>query len=859
MFSIHGFTRIGLACVLAILPHILDAQALAPLPGWSSPALQPTDRTHPSPPANTPHPFRALGSDADGMVHAWVKADPAALEPVLQSLGGRIKYAASQQPERLAVAIPEAQWRSLATHPVLKAWHGTGPAVRPLGDIMLMRSRVDSVHLGAAPLPQAYTGKGVVVGLIDIGIDVWHPDLRDSLGRTRVKWVWDQTLPVDGTEPMPYGYGQTCDSAALEAMACNHEDPWNFYSHGTGATGIAAGNGLGLGRYTGVAPEADIVAVNTLFGNSFTSNVADAVRFIFDYAASVGKPCVINTSVGTYLGSHDGTDAVAREIDAMLSTDGIEPGRAVVAAVGNGGDIPHHLRHAAGSDTTFSWFEYVPALGAAYMQGWIDTADARGFHFSLGANNSATYAEEAAGPWLNLHADFSPAGAAFDSTAFGLGPAGALGEAQVWVQRQGPNFFVELVVLPDSTDRLWRLESTGDGPFDVWSDLGLIGSSHILRGSELPDAGAFPDIVRYTETDFQQTLVSSWQCSDRVITVGSYYNRDTMTNYYGANPPISGTPGTRIASSSSGPTRDGRIKPDISASGQWVLAAASDNNASFLIGAGAATYIAQGGLHYLQGGTSFSSPIVCGAAALYLERYPTADWRAIKEALLQGARGDAFTGTDLPDFQWGYGKLNAFAMLQVSDDPCAVPANVQVTHVYDTVARITWDPVPDATAYRLEGRKIGTDRWVTRGSLSLVEIVPNLRPATDYEFRMRALCGIVDTSGWTGLVPFTTLSAKAAATLGGELESGYGRMAPNPVRTTAQLQWDFSQSAGADASAVLASWELFDALGRRQVVLPLEGLKGRQDWDRGALPTGSYIYRYRVNGHYRDGGVLQLQ
>jgi hypothetical protein len=431
---------------------------------------------------------------------------------------------------------------------------------------------------------------------------------------------------------------------------------------------------------------------------------------------------------------------------------------------------------------------------------------------------------------------------------------------------------VEFIVFADSIDRLWRLTSTGedgfDGHLDVWSDPGLTGTSYILRGSDLPDVSTYPDIVRYSETDLQQTLVSSWQCSDRVIAVGSYYNRDTMTNFYDANPPISGTPGERIASSSNGPTRDGRIKPDISASGQWILGAASDNNASFLIGAGAATYIAQGGLHYLQGGTSFSSPIVCGAAALYLERYPTADWRAIKEAILQGARADGFTGTALPDNQWGYGKLNAFAMMQEDDSPCAVPANVQVTHVLDTAARITWDPVPDADAYRLEGRRLGTDRWVVRGAESVVEIVPNLRPATDYEFRMRALCGIVDTSAWTGFSFFTTLGAREAAAWNGEvLDPGFGRVSPNPVGQSTRLHWDFSDaeaSAEAGHSASMggtrkATWELFDAVGRRLVVLPLPGLQGQWSWDRGALPPGGYIYRYRVNGQYRDGGVLQLQ
>ncbi len=821
------------ALLLLLVPALGLGQALAPLPDAPQAA------------------FRALGTDADGFAHVWVQGEDAALRAAVEGLGGRVKYASGEGDApgtvRLAAAVPRAAWRALAAHPAVTRWEGSGTPVVPLGDLMLMRSRADSVHLGAAPLPRAFTGKGVVVGLVDIGIDPDHPDLRDSLGRTRVRWVWDQTLPADGTEPAPYGYGQTCDSAAIEAAACNHVDPFNYYSHGTGVTGIAAGNGLGLGRYKGVAPEADIVAVNTDLGGGFTANVADAVRFIFDYAESVGKPCVINTSVGTYLGSHDGKDAAALAIDALL---GERPGRAVVAAVGNAGDRVFHLGYEASADTAFTWFEHVPSLGAAYLQLWIDTAQARGWRLNVGANDPATWADQGAGPWLDLTADFSLSGAAFDSTSFDLA---GLGEVQVWLQRQGRSYFVEVIVFPVLSDRLWRLSTTGSGRFDAWSDPGVTGTSYFPRGSDLPDAAAFPDILRYRAPDDQQTLVSSWQCSDRVVTVGSYYNRDTMTNYYGANPPISGTVGERIASSSNGPTRDGRVKPDLSASGQWVLAPASGASSSWLISLGAATYIAQGGLHYLQGGTSFSSPIVAGVAALYLERYPDADWRAVKEALLSSARADAFTGPALPDVQWGYGKVNAFGALQVPDSACAVPQGITVTHVLDTAARIEWLPVPGAEAYRLEGRRVGTDRWVTRGALSTVEIVPNLRPATLYEFRVRALCGIVDTSAWSTYFPFVTAAARSGEALPAAGLSPLAEVAPNPVGARARLRWAFAGQAD--------GWwfELTDLAGRRVATLPLPGASGTLDWSRGGLAPGSYFYRFHDGTRTRASGGLVLE
>ncbi len=777
--------------------------------------------------------FKAIAADSEGFVQLLVQGEVSQIGQLAASLGGSLKYAIG---DRCAIRVPQQRWREIPGHPSIARFEGSGPLVQPLGDVMLVHSRVDSVQAGYAPLPQGYDGQGIVVGLVDLGIDYTHPDFRDSSGHTRIKYIWDQILPANASTPLPYGYGQACDSAGIEAGTCLHVDPNLSYSHGSGVSGVAAGNGLATGQYRGVAPAADIIAVNLAFNNSFLSNVVDAIHYIFDKADEMGKPCVINTSLGTYLGSHDGKDLSAQMIDELL---GSRNGRSVVAAVGNAGDRIFHLGYSAEADTSFSWFRYESGLGAAYVQLWIDTADAAGWNFAIAADQPSNWSFRGRTPFWNLHEDLDLS-SGLDSLEYELfnGP-NRLGRFKSWVQRQGASYLVELAVFPDSTSLRWRLESFGSGRIDIWSDPAVTGTSYLFRGADLPTPEQMPQIVRYRGPDLSQTLVSSWQCSDRVIAVGSYYNRNSMLNFYGDSPPVSGTPETRILSSSNGPTRDGRIKPDISASGQWVLASASTNMSAWLIGLGAANYIADGGRHYLQGGTSFSSPIVAGIAALYLERYPDTDWKAVKNAVLSGARRDAFTGSDLPDYQWGYGKVNAFAALQIEPDACQPPDNITVSHTEPDAARLVWDPVPTAQGYSMLGRRLGTDRWVEKFSYEEVEIIRPLREGADYEFRMRSLCGVLDTSDWSGWIYFSTPFLRITP------ENPSIHLSPNPVQ--GELQLNYSGLPGGE------TWlELVNLQGARVLLEPLSGSAGvlrRSVWN---LPSGVYIYSVR-----HERGILQ--
>jgi len=209
-------------------------------------------------------------------------------------------------------------------------------------------------------------------------------------------------------------------------------------------------------------------------------------------------------------------------------------------------------------------------------------------------------------------------------------------------------------IIPDSTQYRYRLSSTQIGKFDLWS-------FQMTPSAALPTQQQFPEIVNYVSPDYDQTMVSSFSCSDKVITVGEHKNRMTYmdctnnlfvstTNY---------TPGALAPQSSHGPTRDARLKPEICASGGMSLAAGAYNVLPNL----PVTSKALGCMHIRDGGTSTASPVVAGIDALILQRYPNASWQDIKNCITQNAMLDSLVTGTIPNNSWGYGRADGFAAM----------------------------------------------------------------------------------------------------------------------------------------------------------------------------------------------------
>lgn len=569
-----------------------------------------------------------------------VKGNAKLLQSSQKTYGYTFNYAAGDIASITCAlnVIPVLIEAKLITHAEL-----TPSNLRPLNDTMLVRNRIKPVKQGAAPLNQAYNGEGILMGIIDTGIDFNHGDFKDSLGHTRIKYLWDQKPTSGSTVPAPFGYGIEWTETQINAAQCTQSDV-AYYGHGTGVAGIAAGNGLATGHYEGSASRSDLVVVALDFNKSGPT-IADAVQYIFNKAIQIGKPCVINASLGDYYGSHDATDLQSQMIENNLKN---VPGRAMVGAVGNAGGYPFHVKtQTQAGDTAFTWIQN----GSTQLEYWLygDSAQIANVQINVGANRT----------------NFTDLGSiGFKPYTYGLttlktdtlkNNGNRIGIIQ---NASAINSFgvyeLYLQITADTSNLYWRIETSGPGKHDAWN--------FDFVSSGLPSSGQYPKIVDYVMPDTVSTLVSGFQCSDEVTVVGSFLN---MTHYYDVTDTLRNNGGTTGAFSpytSIGPTRDGRIKPDIIASGNFIFSAMVISLQSAYI-ANTPSTVAQDSVHIISGGTSAASPVVAGLAALYLQRHPTATSADVRHAITTCAYQDSFTGSNLPNNTWGYGKLDGLATM----------------------------------------------------------------------------------------------------------------------------------------------------------------------------------------------------
>jgi subtilisin family serine protease len=585
-------------------------------------------------------------SAAQTPIAVLIKGDVNYLREELPRIGGTFKFAAGNI---ISATVPADRIVALSLDPHVFRMEEGHLNLQPMNDRMLINNKIDKVQNGISPLTQGYNGSGVIVGVIDTGIDISHPDFKDSLGNTRILWVWDHVLATGPNAPQPYNYGQQFSASDINSGLASATD--DLGAHGTHVTGIAASNGNTNIVFKGAAPKADIIAVRLNFNqadNSWLGSVADAVKYIFDKADSLNKPCVINISAGTYYGSHDGRDLAAQTIDNLISA---QYGRSLVAAAGNAGNIAHHLQHlhASGGDTLLTWFYNTSA--PIYIEMWADTADFKNIRVAIGADVTTPNIKSVAQkPFIGITGNVGVL--KNDSIISNTGHR--LATYQTYGQLIGNKYSFIYYINPDSAFDYFRLMSKGTGKFDVWS--------FDMINSGIPAPGFYPNISNYVYPDYNQTICSSFQCSEKVITSGQYVNRNNYIDYNGNLQTFPLTEGELAASSSKGPTRDGRNKPDITATGEYTMSALPTSAQAWFI-ANQPYKLAFDGKHIRDGGTSSAAPAVAGSIALYFQMNPNASWLDIKNRITLCAATDLFTGSSLPNNDWGHGKLDAFTLM----------------------------------------------------------------------------------------------------------------------------------------------------------------------------------------------------
>lgn len=500
----------------------------------------------------------------------------------------------------------------------------------------------DLLHKGT-DLPKAYTGEGVVVGVVDAGFDYMHAAFRRPAdGALRIKRVWEQgATTLDGASaPAKYGYGIELNTPELIEKAQGDSDS---NSHGTHVAAIAAGSDAYKdGAYVGNAPDADIVLVALDLNASTNADISNAVQYIFDYADEVGKPCVVNLSLGNQDGPHDGTSTFDTMTDAMQG-----PGRLIVGAAGNHRTDAFHIDHTfatADAAPLRTFVKYKVAPSNSVSGGTIEIWGEKGVDFTVDIAAYSTFNKKDARSTTVYPAegvtdvDFGKYATGTWKVASEVSPLNGkphvvLTSALTSIRN---NYAIALTVTPKTAGRV-----------NIWSDNTYLAlESRDIEGFSAPDAAS-------------STLCEIGGTGKRILTVGSYTTRNEYTTNGGQQATLQETVGDLSSFSSYGPTVDGRMKPNITAPGCFIISAVSNNDASGNLMY--AEYNENFGRYnqygYMQG-TSMASPFVAGIVATWLQAYPQLTPEQLHEIVQNTARKDSFTAT-APDSNWGYGKINA--------------------------------------------------------------------------------------------------------------------------------------------------------------------------------------------------------
>ena len=649
------------------------------------------------------------GIDEEGCVRVFVRGDSPTT--AIDAIGGMVQ---SDLGRIVTARVPLDGIKALAESKDVD-FIRLGRRVYKRNDEVVEDLRADVAHAGGAPLPQSYTGEGVVVGIIDTGIDIDHEDFQNPDGSTRIYTIWDQ-LDDSGPNPAGYNYGTEWIAAQINAGTCLHEDP---DGHGTHVAGTAAGNGRAIGDYGGVAPDAHLVIVGLDFMSSV--GVIDGANYIYQKADALGLPCVINASLGWHQGMHDGTSADEQAIDAMVQA---KTGRAFCAAAGNEATDFIHLTFPNTADSLFSYYHAGPD-GIVMLYVRVPDAFLATTKFSIGvddhdfdpiAETGGPISYLGSTPWYSTQdvlndgnweilETIRPGGVNHGRVTFAIDVAsnsrGATG----------------MIILIEDTDLNWDddagiVENLDIYRLNVW---GGKPSIHVwLADVGMPYVNGIADArYRALDNDYSVGLPAT---SEKIIAVGASTNRTTFLSQDGYTYVMGGTEGDLADFSSRGPSGDGRLKPDITTPGHGVissLSAAAEREESFW-----PEDIVPGGKHAVSSGTSMASPGATGGIALYLQQNPGATVDEIYHAVTRGTRSDGFTGGSLPNNDWGYGKMDVVNMLTgtaVDDEghlPSVFVLNTNYPNPFNASTMISYTILSsthvELRVYNVEGQLVDT-------------------------------------------------------------------------------------------------------------------------------------------------------
>lgn len=466
------------------------------------------------------------------------------------------------------------------------------------------------------------TGQGVILGIVDTGIDYTHPAFRFADGSSRILELWDQTIPHEERNAADPEYGTVFGQEQIRA-ALAAEDPYELVpsrdeeGHGTFLTGVAAGNEIPDNNFSGVAPLADLAVVKLKQAKPYLreyyripeeapcyqeTDLILGVSWLIRLSIRRQQPLVILLALGTNQGGHEGQSYLAFQLRANHQVEG----RCVCLAAGNEVGRGHHYRGFLSEAERIQEVEFRVAEGERgfILELWNEIPDTYAIGFTTPTGYTTGRLNILPGQIQRLDFAFEPVV---------VEVAYEVGLRNVGQRLTGVRFL-------DPTPGLWKMqiyrEEVLRGRYDLW----------------LPIEPFLQTDTRFVMPDPDTTICDPGNALE-TITTGAYNHRSGGIDIH----------------SSRGYTRDHEIKPDLVAPGVDILGPAPG------IGNLPARYVTRSG-------TSIAAAETAGVSALLLEYDPERSGRELQQYLIRGARR---MDRSYPNPEWGYGILDVYRTLEL--------------------------------------------------------------------------------------------------------------------------------------------------------------------------------------------------
>ena len=541
----------------------------------------------------------------------------------------------------------------------------------------------------------AYTGKDVVVGVIDVGVDFNHVNFLDQDGNSRIVRVY---IPCDTTGVAPVIDGLTLQGSeytTVEQISCLTTDDSTMY-HGTHTIGTAAGGYLPNGLH-GVATKAQIVACAMPESELTDFNIASSIKYIFNYADQVGLPAVINMSLSSQDGAHDGSSVLCRLFDELSG-----PGRICVVSSGNDADMPMNINKTLGANDSLATFladwhrrEVMSGYSSMWsMSGtrhtvdvviWDIIADTLVHRLDIPREAELDSVYVVSSENDTVFAKYFTGELYFACAIEDNGHFHSLIETN-YAHSDKSHYKIGLIHKAPEGEKLMG-----------WTGNNIVYSKASLNGwtSGIRNGGC---------------NVNDLATADEVISVGAYCSSNSFVMMDSTTLTISGCNPYDIANFSGFGTDARNInRPDLVAPGYMLASSGSRYVESLKSPGKIVDLVNMAGNEYpyaLEGGTSMSAPMVAGAIALWLEIEPKLSPTDIRDVMAATCYSDSYVENGIA-IKWGRGKLDIDAGIKylqekldgdVNND--GVVTSADITALYDILLGVSLSNIQRADANR---------------------------------------------------------------------------------------------------------------------------------------------------------------